>query len=107
MVGTWNANHFFLFGLPVVNGKATGRSRWRGWEVGLQRRELRRKSEEEEEAASTVELRAESWGLHDLLFTLVVSSRLVNIWMHVWPLSLDWLQFFFNTTEALVTWGLF
>jgi hypothetical protein len=73
----------------------------------LQRRELRRKSEEEEEAASTVELRAESWGLHDLLFTLVVSSRLVNIWMHVWPLLLDWLQFFFNTTEALVTWGLF
>jgi hypothetical protein len=44
----------------------------------LQRQELRRKREEEE-AASTVELRAESWGLHDLLFTLVVSSRLVNI----------------------------
>jgi hypothetical protein len=40
--------------------------------------------------ASTVELRAESWGLHDLSFTLVVSLRLVNIWMHIiWPLLLD------------------
>jgi hypothetical protein len=39
VVGTWSLGRgmpiiFFLFGLPVVNGKATGRSRWRGWEVG-------------------------------------------------------------------------
>jgi hypothetical protein len=76
---------------PAVAGGGVGRSgQWGG--LLLQRRELRCKSEEdeeEEEAASTVELRAESWGLHHLLFTLVVNSRLVNICMHIWSLSLD------------------
>jgi hypothetical protein len=90
---------------PAVAGGGVGRRGHGG--LLLQRRELRCKSEEEEAAASTVELRAQSWGLHHLLFTLVVSSRLVNIWMHIWPLLLDRLQFFFNTIKARVARGLF
>jgi len=120
VVGTWNSGRWDVACLssffssvcrsltakqPAVAGGGVGR--WGRGALLLQRRELRRKSEGEEEAASTVELRGESWGLHDLLFTLVVSSRLVNIWMHIWPPLLDRLQFFFNTIKARVTWGLF